>query len=739
MKSFRTWWSVLPASALVLGACNEKKQEEAASTPAAAPATVVEKAKELVAAPAVPEVKALTPGERAAMLGIVGHLSKDVESVLGIYDGAEIVKRARALKTWEFIREIAKEEGETDPEAEIGDQLGEAGKFLGQEMFIAAGKGTGLQLENVIAIQHRYQYYTFRLLAQAFAEGAKNGALDAAGGMTPELIQGLTKDLTKELDLVSKLAVPPVLVGIKAADADSLKMAQGQLEPGIANIAAEIGEEGAKTVEFTKGRVTFKGVKLLGSYLAAQMEQGREQIEQTIAPADLDKLLASLKEKNLVIAHGALDNYLMVYAGGSEDACPLVDKVDDSLAASDAISYVDGFKDKKVVGFLHADKAIGQASVYTSLKDMALGVRDGLAGSTAFGDTRDLATLLEMVGDKEAELLGLTKVEAGGGVAVLDGGFKLEFFGGNNQNAFDLTTAHKLGKLGAGESTLLFANWVGNPEYTKRANALGEVLIQTGYEIAEKVAALEVDSPQLTEFKGAFSMFNDKFRADTVGIWESLQLAEAGLGDESALVVDLKGTVPPVPSVPQEFVDGGKFLRASLITPVTDRTKLDASWTKLDGSLKNIFKNVSELAGEDIPMQRPMSSKEDGLTTWSFSFPFFNDDFLPSITVSDKWFVASTSKVHALELAKAADSAAAERSGAWFEMDFDALRTFSAEWVTLLEKDGEAVMGADFEEFKAQVPRIKKGLAAFEEFDSLNIHERIEGGKHRTTLHFKVR
>ena len=71
------------------------------------------------------------------MLGIVGHLPKDIESVLGIYDGKEIVKRLRALKAWEFIREVAKEEGETDPEEEMGEQFSEAGKFLGQEMFIA--------------------------------------------------------------------------------------------------------------------------------------------------------------------------------------------------------------------------------------------------------------------------------------------------------------------------------------------------------------------------------------------------------------------------------------------------------------------------------------------------------------------------------------------------------------------------------------------------------------------------
>src|SRR5690242_16685584 len=122
MKSFRTWWSVLPASALVLGACNEKK--EAQNPPPSTPSSTPTAAAPAAAMPA-PAVTALSAADRAAMLGIVGRLSKDTESVLGIYDGKEIVKRLRGLKTWGFIRSTATEEG-TDPEEEIAEGLEEA-------------------------------------------------------------------------------------------------------------------------------------------------------------------------------------------------------------------------------------------------------------------------------------------------------------------------------------------------------------------------------------------------------------------------------------------------------------------------------------------------------------------------------------------------------------------------------------------------------------------------------------
>ena len=114
---------------------------------------------------------------------------------------------------------------------------------------------------------------------------------------------------------------------------------------------------------------------------------------------------------------------------------------------------------------------------------------------------------------------------------------------------------------------------------------------------------------------------------------------------------------------------------------------------------------------------------------------------MPSVTVGDKWFVASTAKSQALDLAAAAEAAAGERKGAWLELDFDTLRKFTGDWLELLEKDGEKALGGPekFAEFKEQLPRIKKGLEAFEEFDQLNFNSRREGGKLRTTLHFKVR
>jgi hypothetical protein len=340
-------------------------------------------------------------------------------------------------------------------------------------------------------------------------------------------------------------------------------------------------------------------------------------------------------------------------------------------------------------------------------------------------------------------LLGLAKTEALGGLIVLEDGVKFELFGGTDRGGVDFAAAHQLGGLGESDDVLLFANWVGTPEYSKRAREYGEVIVESAYAMAEKVAGLKMeDSEELAQFQQGFALFNEKFRADALGLWDAVSTADSGLGNEGALVVDLKGTMPPLPGVPQELVDAGRFVRASLVSPVTDRAKLKDSWAKLDGSMTKILKTVSEMSGEEIPMQKPISSEKNGLMTYFFSFPFFTDDFMPSVTVGDKWFVASTSKLQALDLVTAADGAkAGPRTGAWLELDFDVLRKFAGEWVALLEKNGEAALGGpeQFAAFKEQLPRIQKGLAAFEEFDEMSVSEFKEGGKLRTSLHFKMR
>ena len=151
---------------------------------------------------------------------------------------------------------------------------------------------------------------------------------------------------------------------------------------------------------------------------------------------------------------------------------------------------------------------------------------------------------------------------------------------------------------------------------------------------------------------------------------------------------------------------------------------------------------VSKMMERDQAMPKPMSSKDNGLITWFFAGPLFTDDFAPSVTLDDKWFVASTSKNLAVDLAKQAGSSASGKTGAFMRVDFDALRACAEHWVKAVDENKDAIFennpsaGEDFTENKKM---ITDGLKAFVEMDELTLHSREESGISRSTIHLKTR
>jgi hypothetical protein len=153
----------------------------------------------------------------------------------------------------------------------------------------------------------------------------------------------------------------------------------------------------------------------------------------------------------------------------------------------------------------------------------------------------------------------------------------------------------------------------------------------------------------------------------------------------------------------------------------------------MNSSLTGVLKEISEMTGQEIPMQKPISSERDGFTTWFFSMPFFADDFMPSVSVGDKWFAASTSKNQALDLlAKAGSGDTA--NGMRMHVNFLALSTFANETLDVIAKNPDAIP-IDEEEML----QFRKLVKSLNTLDKLTIHMRRENGTLRSSMHFKTR
>jgi hypothetical protein len=749
------------------------------------------------AAPVAPPVKELSAEERAAKLGFVRYLPQDTEAVIAVYNGKKIGERAKGMKLWKVIDEqvnqgmmgmgrpmepqgmpmdpeegvdkgkpmdedFAIPEGEQEKalasedkpaaeakadEEEVLTEPMTASDMLGLEVTVAVGKAAGEQLANVVTLSNRLSYFQMRGLAKAFVAAAKAGDLSgmkAAMNNTfgEDLVKNLISDPESGIGLLERANMPPIHVAFRTAKAkqDSVASAVSEM---LGNMQG--AGEMVEAVEFERAGAKFNGYKLLGAKVSEEMANGRKDMEEMLGTETVDKLLAAIAKKNLVLASGTVGPYVVVFMGTSEKDCNLVGDLSQSLTSGTALAFSDAYASKEIAtlifGNASAAKVLG--SIQSGLSTYTNGLRDGLAGEDGLGDTRDLQALLQLVTDRESALRKLGGMEATGMVAFFEEGLKIESYGGFDPGALDWKTPAKLGHLGDSPDVAFFANMTSDAGYDEKARAYYESLVETAYAMAVKVSDLPWETDDMKKFKDMTAMFNGKFRGDVVALWDALKgdLA-AGLGQETAIVIDLKGSVPPIPGLPQPLVDKGRFPRATLVSPVTDRAKLASSWTKMNDTFTRLLAKVSEMSGKEIPMQKPISSEKNGYMTWFMSLPYFNDDFVPSVTVGDKWFAASTSKNRALELLGNADKGGAGRSGLWLKVNIKAMREGAVETFKLLDENADTIFGksgTQLEKYKSSKDLRDKLIDAMDELDSITVHSRRENALLRGSIHFKVR
>lgn len=744
---FRPLWLAVPAIALLSGSCG-KKETATTETPAASPAETPKVAETPVTpvTPPAPAIPALSAEQRAAKFGIVGHLPKETDSLLAVYGGTNLSKRFKGTKAWELIEETSGMQGldeEKKPEGEA-DSSG-PGALLGQEVFLATGKGTSAQTGNLLTVNRRSSYFQMKLITRAFLAAVKSkGMEEVSSGISEAQMKSfieVVKDPESGVGLLDKMQMPPVYVGFKTLEADRERVAQ-QVASVVEFLSS--AEEMVEPVEFERAGAKFTGYRLLGEKVSKSLAEGRESMDEQLGAETVDHLIASLAKKNLIAVSGTLGDYVILFLGSTPEDCQLVADAKDSLASTEALAFADGYASKEIASLVYGSDQMME-TIHTTvggLADITSGIRDGLAGEEGLGDTRDIESLLQLVGEREQALTKLSSVDTYGLVAFMEQGLKIETFGGTDTGAIDWKAPSTLASLGKPDDVVLFANFSSDATYDAKAKAYAESLVETAYAVAKKVAEAPIESDEIKQFKEGMSLFDTKFRADTLTLLDSLRgdLA-SGIGNESALVVDLKGAVPAIPGIPQVLVDKGRFLRASWISPVKDRSKLSTSWDKMNESTTKILKSVSELAGKDIPMQKPMSSEKNGYTTWFFSMPFFNDDFVPSITVGDKWFVASTSKLQALELTAAAGNESSDRTGFYMNVKLDPLRSFGNDWLKLVDENSATVFADEadaLEQFKDNKKEIEKALVALGDFESITAHVRREAGHIHGSIHFKT-
>ncbi|MBK1829747.1 hypothetical protein JIN77_03355 [Verrucomicrobiaceae bacterium R5-34] len=737
----------LAAGAVAFTACKDKTTtSSSSSSDSGAPVSQTD-----TPTPAGQPIQAsATAAERAAVMGFAKNLPKDLVSYEGVYNGRKAFEELLKTPIGEFILERMADEGVSLEDLAENEQMASQLAAYSEEYFMAYGKGTSETFK--VGMQ---------FLERAFFYGARTGifAADAMvrenGDFNPDspkvFLDGPLKGAPKELiAMFDEAEIPVVYQGYKISDADSRDVAAGEMQDGISMLGMVEGASEAITIK--RGDAEFSGYKVSGAKLVQLLEaeeDGMAQIEQMIDATDITAFKAALTKKDLVVVSGVIGDYVMIFVGQSEDDLVLVDQAEDSVCANEKMAFLDGFLDKDILIAGYSDsKLIDQGSSlsgigYRLLSSLAKGAGQGLSEASSLGDTRDVEALLESLADQGEKLAALFTATDAGYVAFIEDGVKMESFGGPGAPALDLGETHSLAPLETGENTVMFANWTDNEDYNQKVMEYIDTLGETSYLVTKRIAALDIDDGDFRDFKQGVDMFDSKFRSDALELWKALRgdLAN-GLGAESALVMDVNGTFPKVPDVPKAILDNGKTPRLAYVSQVADRSKLQASWSRLNTSAENILKTISEMSGNEIPMQVPMSSEKNDLKTWFIPIPFQNDDFVASVSVSDELFFASTSKTFSEGLAERFKAGGGtERNGAWLHVDFKVLNKYANDWLTLVSDNAETAFPNESarEDFVENKPKIEKAIKALGTLEKLSVHTRSEGGRTRISAHLQAK
>ncbi len=160
----------------------------------------------------------------------------------------------------------------------------------------------------------------------------------------------------------------------------------------------------------------------------------------------------------------------------------------------------------------------------------------------------------------------------------------------------------------------------------------------------------------------------------------------SGLNGQAALVVD--SAYAPMPAVPGAqpgiHADSPRF---ALFVGVSDRSKLGAGWD----ALRSVAGQVAEKLGApaEIVYLLPIASRQVGSTTsYSIALPFFTQDAVPSVAVTDTGLALGSSTNLTTQVAGSA-TGTVPFAGSVFALRFEPLARTLRSLATALDPDAE--------------------------------------------------
>jgi hypothetical protein len=644
----------------------------------------------------------------ASAWGFAARLPKTTEGFVAFYRSAEMVegflgsnwfKKLTSLPPVAPQWESVKSNFASNPQAK--EALALAREIAGKEAVFVLGEGateSGVQLATALA----------PLLKVAFMSGMQTGIKRAAEGgeAVPtgpafgEVLANLPPEQIAEIvNGLVEVDVPPLLAAVKAGSV------REKIDAFMNQALASMPPEAQQKIEkenFGVGGNKFQSLKVtLSKAMPPEVQEGMKQQlagmlgDPAKGAAAAEKVLA----KTIEASWGWVDDYLVLGIGKDHSHVRLATLADSVLSLPEVAPRAAAWQDKNPVMLSYVSQETNRAlgGMFGGIMGTLASLAEAAKAGAPFPLDPLIADLRKL--DVRAKEIWPNDPDAAVSAAWWDAGMNVEVFGGPKPRAFDASKPLTYESLAGPATMLLYNSRVNEAESDKTFAFVGEAA-DTLYSSFQKNILPNLPDEQKTQIGLGAGMAVGMVQA----VWNNFQAFRASLGAESAVLVNLDGTMPPLPDVPAELKDM-KVPRMLMVSELKDREKLTAAW-----------KGIGDIIGGLIAMTKaplsptPAEKKEGDVTMWGWELPMPLGDHWPHFAVAGNHWYAGTSPTFTTETAAKAPAASGPSSGMHLKVNFAALWTMVDNLVSRIPAEGA--------EQKAMMTEVLPLLRSLSELDA---------------------
>ena len=626
--------------------------------------------------------------KRAKALGSFAYLPKSTEGGVSIRNLNGMFQQIVDSKFFGGIMELTGAAGD-ESEAIIEMIQGGLATYAGEEITIAYSEGSAAEVKRLMSL---YDLYV-RMSYGALGKGLSSGDL-SSGGMGPEMMMGLLKKgladpesgLSKALD---EIQMPPMLIGSKmdAGAAEGIVAMLGELEQNLPPfiVVKNFDVEGFKFKSWS--------VKLADVF----DENMQGEMEDAIGDKELsDRLAKAIRSKRFEFSFGSIEDHFVAGLGPNNNHLKFVDNPAESVASLPMFAKLDPYLDKPIHGLAFAKKSLLAAEDQNQLMEaMVDSFVDGLT-SEGSGTMKKIGKKLKKIG---GNMMTLNESKASDYVGIMYGGDGLngESFGGWMLDSIDGKAKLKFANAGLDDAFIILDSAT-KAKYNKVGIEMLETLASLVPLGAKAYGEMSGDEDGVEQFMQMQKMFGPKLDK----IWTiTRDKFFAGLGQESATIIDLNGSIPKIPGVPRVMLNNGRAPRIAMANTVKNRKMLTEAWEEMVPAMNDLFASIpNQGEGREFQMPDTLSSDGPGIKTHFFGMPFASNDFLPSLSINDKLFFLSTSKKFSEGIAAKVAKGKGDIRGLYVKVNFSELNGFIGDWLQMVLENKDTVFAGN--EFAAE-------------------------------------